>query len=41
MGVSTRVLAELSYLCKRLPAEQERLSVVLIRVVGIGLFISQ
>ena len=41
MGVTTRVLlGKRSYLCNRLPIEQERVSVVLIRVVDDGLFIS-
>ena len=36
MGVTTRVLGKRDYSCSRLPIEQERRSVVLIRVVGIG-----
>lgn len=36
MGVSSRVLGKCCYLCNRLRIEQERVSVVLIRVVELG-----
>ena len=36
MGVSSRVLGKCCYLCNRLRIEQERGSVLLIRVVDLG-----